>query len=227
MSTIEIEVELPKPTDRFERQSAIVPMDRLSLVKPTVIGVGAVGRQVALLLAQIGVKHLTLFDFDKVEETNITTQGYRADEVGMPKVNAMANEILRIDESIELHINNDRFRPKHGVGDVVFVCVDSISTRSAIWEALQHRVQLWIDARVLGETMRILTSQPRIDSTYYASTLFAQSEAQTGACTSRMTSFSAMIAASMMIHQFTRWLRGVEMDRDILFSLLGSELVIS
>ena len=53
---------------RFERQSQLVPMDRLTEVTSTVIGVGAIGRQVALQLASIGTPRIQLIDFDKVDE---------------------------------------------------------------------------------------------------------------------------------------------------------------
>ena len=42
---------------RFSRQADLVPQDRLVSVVATVIGVGAVGRQVALQLAAIGTPH--------------------------------------------------------------------------------------------------------------------------------------------------------------------------
>jgi len=54
----------------------------LGQVKVTVIGVGAIGRQVALQLASIGVRRLQLVDFDAVDLTNVTTQGYLAEDVG-------------------------------------------------------------------------------------------------------------------------------------------------
>ena len=40
--------------NRFERQGQLVPADRLTVITATVIGVGAIGRQVALQLASIG-----------------------------------------------------------------------------------------------------------------------------------------------------------------------------
>ena len=40
---------------RFIRQRDIVPPEALGQCKPTVIGVGAIGRQVALQLAAMGV----------------------------------------------------------------------------------------------------------------------------------------------------------------------------
>ena len=62
--------------DRFSRQQDLVPAERLAELTVTVIGVGAIGRQVALQLAAIGVRRLQLIDFDHVDESNITTQGY-------------------------------------------------------------------------------------------------------------------------------------------------------
>lgn len=67
-----------------------MPQAALKGAKVTVIGVGAVGRQVALQLASIGARHIQLVDFDMVEPTNVTTQGYLAADVGQAKVEAAA-----------------------------------------------------------------------------------------------------------------------------------------
>ena len=68
--------------NRFDRQRDLVPVDRLSGTTATVIGVGAIGRQVALQLAAIGAGHIQLVDFDDVDLTNISSQGYFANDVG-------------------------------------------------------------------------------------------------------------------------------------------------
>ena len=87
-------------TDRFYRQAELVPQEKLQTLTATVIGVGAVGRQLALQLAAIGVRQLQIFDFDHVEPTNITTQGYEYDDLGLPKVLATQQAIGRIDPDI-------------------------------------------------------------------------------------------------------------------------------
>jgi sulfur carrier protein ThiS adenylyltransferase len=43
--------------------------------------------------------------------------------------------------------------------------------------------------------------------------------------TARSTIYAASIAAGMMLHQFTRWLRGLTTDDDLSLNLLASELV--
>src|SRR3954465_9955863 len=98
--------------NRFSRQQDLVPAERLAELAITVIGVGAVGRQVALQLAATGARRLQLVDFDQVDESNITTQGYLADDVGLLKVAALAAAIKRVDASVELEVVQERFRPK-------------------------------------------------------------------------------------------------------------------
>ncbi len=46
---------MPSESNRFARQEDLVPRDRLADIRATVIGVGAIGRNVALQLAAIGV----------------------------------------------------------------------------------------------------------------------------------------------------------------------------
>ena len=215
---------LNRATDRFERQASLVPRDRLVDTAVTVIGVGAVGRQVALQLASIGVTRLQLIDFDRVELTNVTTQGYHADEIGQPKVAATQQEIQRIDPSIWVDCVLDRFRSKQTVGDVVFVCVDSIATRATIWRCLKRRIHLLIDTRMNGETIRLVTADPSDSLRYYESTLFAQGDAHVGACTSKSTIYTASISAGLAVHQFTRWLRDMPVDHDLTLNLLASEM---
>jgi sulfur carrier protein ThiS adenylyltransferase len=47
-----------------------------------------------------------------------------------------------------------------------------------------------------------------------------------GRCTARSTIYSASIAAGLMTHQFTRWLRGIPVDCDVSLNLLAGELAV-
>ena len=158
--------------DRFIRQRDLVPMDRLSRVISTVIGVGAIGRQIALQLAAIGASRIQLIDFDDVDHTNVTTQGYLADDVGKQKVLATADAIRRLDDNIQVETVQDRYRAKLEIGEAVFCCVDSISARTAIWRSASNRCQFWADGRMLGEVIRVLTAGDSNDRIRYSGTLF-------------------------------------------------------
>ncbi|MFO1044798.1 MAG: ThiF family adenylyltransferase [Planctomycetaceae bacterium] len=214
-------------TDRFARQTDLVPPTRLQAVSATVIGVGAIGRQVALQLAALGVRKLQLIDFDVVEPTNITSQGYFTSDLGTTKVTATQKVIRDIDPTIQVTTIEDRFRPRQQMDEVVFCCVDSIATRGVIWRAVGRTCSFWSDGRMLGEVMRVLTVAEEVGRDHYSTTLFQPDEAQPGRCTARSTIYTANLAAGLMLHQFTRWLRGTAVDCDFTLNLLAGELISS
>jgi sulfur carrier protein ThiS adenylyltransferase len=201
----------------------LVPRDRLADTKITVIGVGAIGRQVSLQLAAIGVPQLQIVDFDLVDLSNVTTQGYLATDVGQPKVQATAAAIRQLDPAITVETVQDRYRPRMEIGQAVFSCVDSIEARSAIWRSAGSRCRFWADGRMLGEVIRILAVAEHVGCEHYPTTLFAPSEAQPGRCTAHGTIYCASIAAGLLVHQFTRWLRNLPVDRDTSLNLLAGE----
>ena len=217
----------PTTNDRFVRQADLVPQDKLAGLTVTVIGIGAVGRQVALQLAAIGVRRIVLFDHDHVEPTNMTTQGYGHGDLDQPKVLAMQQAIARIDPEIVVTPVPDRFRPRYEASDVTFCCVDKIAARTAIWRMLGSQCRFWSDGRMLGETLRVLAASTEAERRHYASTLFAAQEAVPGRCTARSTIYCASLCAGLMIHLFSRWLRGIPLDRDLSMNLLASEMVLA
>ena len=217
---------MAEATDRFVRQGDLVPRSRLQDVLVTVIGVGAIGRQVALQLAAMGATRLQLIDFDLVEATNVTTQGYFTSDIGQPKVEATRAALQRIEPTAEVTSVADRYRPDMVIGAAVFCCVDSISARGAIWRSAHHDCRFWSDGRMLGEIMRVITAADSASRAHYPTTLFGQTEAEPGRCTARSTIYTANIAAGLMLHQFARWLRGQPVDRDVSLNLLASEFSV-
>jgi sulfur carrier protein ThiS adenylyltransferase len=211
---------------RFARQEDLVPLAELERLTTTVIGVGAVGRQVALQLAALGARTIQLIDFDTVELTNVTSQGYYAADIGRPKVEATRTVIKHIDDSVSVQMIYDRYSSKLQIGQAVFCCVDSISARSAIWRSAYPRCQFWADGRMLGEVLRVLAVADSQGREHYPTTLFPEAEAQTGSCTARSTIYAASVTAALMVHQFTRWLRKLPIDLDVSFNLLASELTV-
>ena len=214
-------------TDRCARQAELVHRDRLQEITVTVIGVGAVGRQVALQAASLGVRRLQVVDFDSVELTNVTTQGYRYSEIGLTKVEATRRAILEMDPTIEVHAVCDRYRPKLRTGAAVFACVDSIGAREVIWRAVGGVCRFWCDGRMLGEAIRVLSAADTTSRSHYPTTLFPQAEAQAGRCTAHGVIYTAAIAGGLMLQQFCRWLRGQPIDADLSLNLTASEMIVA
>jgi len=211
-------------SERFSRQRDIVPPDRLASCRATVAGVGAIGRQVALQLAAMGVSWLQLVDFDTVDESNLASRGYLECDLGRLKVEATAELCLQISSRLELQTLPTRFRRRQEVGNVLFCCVDKIDARRLIWEATKHRTDIFIDGRMSAEVLRVITAHDKASRSHYPATLFPAAEAYTGSCTAKTTIYCANIAAGLMLAQFTKWLRGLPIDPDLQLNLLASEM---
>src|SRR5690554_6161505 len=82
--------------NRYERQSEVLPDELRQKMSATVIGTGAIGRQVALMLATIGVPVIDLFDHDSVEAVNLATQGFPEQHIGLPKVSSVSDAIQQV-----------------------------------------------------------------------------------------------------------------------------------
>lgn len=75
---------------------------RIRAARVAVAGLGGLGSNIAVSLARIGVGHLHLIDFDRVDVTNLNRQQYFADQVGMYKTEALRENLLRINPWLEL-----------------------------------------------------------------------------------------------------------------------------
>jgi len=125
---------------RFARHELIPGWDQRTLASASVVivGVGALGTEVARLLAQAGVGRLTLCDPDIVEESNLSRGAlFTPGDLGTSKATAAA-AVLRAanpDVAVEARVADLR----HGVGlaelrdaDLVLSCLDSITDRIAL-----------------------------------------------------------------------------------------------
>jgi len=212
------------PAVRYSRQKELVPAQRLATCTITIVGVGAIGRQIALQLAAMGVPSLQLVDFDVVDESNLASQGYLQDDLGRFKIDATADQCMAINHQLAVTTANERFRRSMDIGNVLFVAVDRIEIRQLIWNSVKDRVSVFIDTRMSAEVVRVLTAADEAGRQHYPSTLFTAEEAHVGSCTAKSTIYTANIAAGLAIGQFTKWLRNLPVDRDISLNILTNEM---
>ena len=210
--------------ERFSRQADIVPRERILDCTATIIGVGAIGRQVALQLTAIGVPHLQLIDFDHVEISNLATQGFLQKDLKRPKVDVTAEFVREMNNDLVVEVILERFKRSTPVGNCVFACVDSIEIRKLIWDAVKDKVSFYCDGRMSAEVLRIITACDEKGREYYPQTLFTAQQAHAGPCTAKTTIYCANIAAGFMLAQFTKYLRLLPVDPDIQVNLLASEV---
>ena len=67
-----------------------------------IAGLGGLGSNVAYALARIGVGHLHLIDFDRVDITNLNRQQYRMEHLGRYKTEALLEELREINPYLEV-----------------------------------------------------------------------------------------------------------------------------
>ncbi len=156
---------VPEPTPtRSLRQQGIFPPERLAALECIVVGVGAIGRQVALQLNSIGgIGRIRLIDFDTVELVNLGPQGYFHSDIGKSKVEATYSLCRMANADQNIDIINERFSNEIDLDperSVIFSCVDTMAARQEIWNASRERCQLYIDGRMAVETVRILIKLP-------------------------------------------------------------------
>jgi threonine dehydrogenase-like Zn-dependent dehydrogenase len=95
-----------------------------------IIGCGAIGSTVALMLTRMGVDHFVLYDMDTVSEHNLANQNFTNEDVGENKTTATARHIKEINPEAVVKIRG-KYEGQRLEG-YVFLAVDNIETRKEI-----------------------------------------------------------------------------------------------
>ena len=84
----------------------LTPEERAALesVRVGIAGAGGLGSNCAMHLVRAGVKHLTIVDFDVVNESNLNRQFFFRDQIGQKKVEALKANLLRIEPDADIRI---------------------------------------------------------------------------------------------------------------------------
>lgn len=123
--------------DRYHRHSLIDWFDqkKLQAARIIVVGAGAVGNEVLKNLTLLGVGHITVFDFDKIEEHNLTRSIlFREADIGQYKAEVAASFCRLIDPNVNiLPMNMDFWQAltfeKIEDSDAVVCCADNYEAR--------------------------------------------------------------------------------------------------
>ena len=82
----------------------LTPEERavLESARVGIAGAGGLGSNCAMHLVRAGVQHLTVVDFDVVNESNLNRQFFFRDQIGQKKVEALKENLLRIDPDADI-----------------------------------------------------------------------------------------------------------------------------
>jgi sulfur carrier protein ThiS adenylyltransferase len=120
----------------FARQPEAITL-RLKSSCVGVAGAGGLGSVVAENLARCGVGKLIIADFDVVEASNLNRQRYSLAQLGLPKVQALADNICGFNPFITIVPLHERITFENAGRlfsdcDVVAECLDSAEEKASI-----------------------------------------------------------------------------------------------
>lgn len=192
-----------------------------------VVGVGALGSAVALMLAKLGLKDLVLFDHDIVEAHNICNQVlYGPMDVGTAKVHAAAATLQTL-TGVQCNVQQAKVESRNQLlyysVSQVFVCVDSMSARKEIFERcvyLNPYVEFFVEGRLSSRGGMTTAFDPRQleTSQEYMRRLYPDEDVvvDRGACGNiLMMGTTAMQAACQMVWQFIQHTNAASYDAEI------------
>ena len=84
----------------------LTPEERTALesARVGIAGAGGLGSNCAMHLVRSGVKHITIADFDVVNESNLNRQFFFRDQIGQKKVEAIKENLLRIEPDADIRV---------------------------------------------------------------------------------------------------------------------------
>jgi sulfur carrier protein ThiS adenylyltransferase len=130
-------------------------LERLESARVAIVGAGGLGSNCAIHLVRSGVRRLSLCDFDRVEWSNLNRQYYFQDQVGRLKVEALAENLQRINPDLELSLCRDKLDassldPFLDGARIVVEAVDQAETKALIVETALKRQLPVVAASGLG-----------------------------------------------------------------------------
>ncbi|MBM4403607.1 MAG: sulfur carrier protein ThiS adenylyltransferase ThiF [Candidatus Cloacimonetes bacterium] len=109
-----------------------------------IAGAGGLGSNIAISLTRAGIGKLVIADFDVVRLTNLNRQQFFRDQVGMPKIAALAQNLSRISQHTLLEPHNIRITPDNLDAlfrrcDILIEAFDLADQKQMLIEAWQSR----------------------------------------------------------------------------------------
>jgi molybdopterin/thiamine biosynthesis adenylyltransferase len=136
------------------RHISVFSPDRFGKRRVDVIGADAVGSNVVLALAMLGIDGIHVWDDSKVSSQDIAKGVYQASDLGKPRVEALRELVKRKTGCDIIVPHNEEADGSKPFGDVVFLLGGSIASRRSIWQngiRNKLRTKLMIEPE-LGET---------------------------------------------------------------------------
>ncbi|WP_411728240.1 HesA/MoeB/ThiF family protein [Methyloglobulus sp.] len=131
---------------RYSRQIMLPLCDiagqqKISTARVLIVGAGGLGSPAAMYLAAGGVGHITIYDNDEVDLSNLQRQiAHHTDDVGIDKVISTRNTLNQLNPDVRVtavkqRLMGEQLETEVKKADLVLDCSDNFATRFAINKA--------------------------------------------------------------------------------------------
>ncbi|MBL7106792.1 MAG: sulfur carrier protein ThiS adenylyltransferase ThiF [Phycisphaerae bacterium] len=119
--------------------------EKLSKTVVGIAGTGGLGSNVAAALVRNGIGKLIIVDFDVVSEDNLNRQFYFFDQVGRVKVEALTENLERINvgvniEAINIRLDRENIEGIFSEADIIAECFDDAEQKQILVETVLSRM---------------------------------------------------------------------------------------
>ncbi|MCD4797039.1 MAG: sulfur carrier protein ThiS adenylyltransferase ThiF [Candidatus Cloacimonetes bacterium] len=128
----------------------ILPIIRKATVG--IAGAGGLGSTIAVSLARVGIGKLIIADFDKIEPSNLNRQQYFIEQIGMPKVQGLKENLIKINpfSKYEIYhslITEDNIPELFGEADILIEAFDKAEMKKMLIETW---IQIFPDKPIIA-----------------------------------------------------------------------------
>lgn len=133
------------------RHFSVAALGALRAAHVGFIGAGGLGSNVAMMLARSGVRQMTIVDPDMVDASNLNRQAYFPDDVGAPKVLALAHHLTALEPAMlltvhELAVTRGNARALFAECPLIVEAVDTAETKVMLYEMFAQEKELYVTA---------------------------------------------------------------------------------
>lgn len=217
------EIPLNSPTllvdESTSRFSGAEWFNEIQKARIIIAGIGGIGSNVAFQIARMIPANLTLYDDDNVEMVNMAGQLFSTNDIGVAKVDAIANMIYNYTSIRQVLAIQDKFTSDKEPGDIMICGFDNMRARATFFSSWVGHIKdkteeerkkcLYLDGRLSMDTLQILCITGDDDyniERYKKEFLFADSMADATVCSMKQTTYLACMIGSLMTNLFTNFI---------------------
>ena len=185
---------------RFLRNKDLIPQGKLD--KIGIVGLGGIGSQLVPLLSIMGFKKIVGWDFDTLEEHNLSTTMYPQNAMGSSKAEVAENiSKLYAVKPGNMKFYNEYYKEDSPTFPKMIVCADNMEVRLLAYNKWleQDNRKMFLDLRMGAMAMEIVTATKDHDN--YMDTWLPTHKISEESCTMKHTIFTASIVGGLGVDQ--------------------------